>query len=280
MSTETIPASASPAGGDLVRRHRFSTRIWHWINAATLLVLLMSGLMIFNAHPRLYWGQYGANPDPAWLQIGSTEDQGYLRISDVRIETTGVLGRWTDGDGRIRTRAFPSWSTIPSNYNLALARRWHLTFAWVLALGIAGYGVWSLVNGHFRRDLLPERRELAPGHVWRDIRRHATLNFPKGAAAARYNVLQKLSYISVIVVAIPVMVLTGLTMSPSMVASWPWLLDVFGGRQSARSIHFIVATLLVLFVIVHLVMVVLAGPFNEVRSMITGWFRLPREKSE
>jgi thiosulfate reductase cytochrome b subunit len=81
-------------------------------------------------------------------------------------------------------------------------------------------------------------------------------------------------------VAIPVMVLTGLTMSPSMVASWPWLLDVFGGRQSARSIHFIVAFFLVLFVVVHLVMVVLAGPFNEVRSMITGWFRLPREKSE
>ncbi len=280
MSTETAPGSASPAGGDLVRRHRLSTRIWHWINAATLVVLLMSGLMIFNAHPRLYWGQYGANPDPAWLQIGSAEDRGYLRIGDVQIETTGVLGRWSDSAGRTHTRAFPSWSTIPSNYNLALARRWHLTFAWVLALGIASYVMWIVVNGHFRRDLLPERRELAPGHVWREIWHHATLNFPKGAAAARYNVLQKLSYVSVIVVAIPVMVLTGLTMSPSMVATWPWLLDVFGGRQSARSIHFIVATFLVLFVIVHLVMVVLAGPFNEVRSMITGWFQLPREKDQ
>jgi thiosulfate reductase cytochrome b subunit len=280
MSPKNIPAPSSPAGGDLVRRHRLSTRIWHWTNAATLLVLLMSGLMIFNAHPRLYWGKYGANPDPAWLQIGSTEDQGYLRIGDVRIETTGVLGRWSDSEGRIRTSAFPSWATIPSNYNLALARRWHLTFAWLLALGIAGYGAWSLVNGHLRRDLLPERRELAPSHLWREVTHHATLNFPKGAMAARYNVLQKLSYVSVIVVAIPIMVLTGLTMSPSMVASWPWLLDVFGGRQSARSIHFVVATLLVLFVIVHLVMVVLAGPFNEVRSMITGWFRLPKERPE
>ncbi|MEI4262442.1 cytochrome b/b6 domain-containing protein [Roseovarius sp. D0-M9] len=280
MSAKTIPTSTSPAGGDLVRRHRLSTRIWHWINAATLLVLLMSGLMIFNAHPRLYWGQYGANPDPAWLEIGSAGDQGYLRIGDVQIETTGVLGRWSDGSGRIQTRAFPSWSTIPSSYNLALARRWHLTFAWVLALGITCYAAWSLVNGHFRRDLLPKRRELRLAHIWREIRHHATLNFPKGAAAASYNVLQKLSYISVVVVAIPVVVLTGLTMSPSMVASWPWLLDVFGGRQSARSIHFIVAMFLVLFVIVHLVMVLLAGPFNEVRSMITGWFRLPKEKSE
>jgi thiosulfate reductase cytochrome b subunit len=125
----------------------------------------------------------------------------------------------------------------------------------VLAPGILGYVLWSLVNGHFRRELLPERNELAPGHVWQEIKHHATLNFPKGAAAARYNVLQKLSYVSVIVVSIPLMVLTGLTMSPSMVASWPWLLDVFGGRQSARSIHFIVAAFLVLFVIVHLVMV-------------------------
>jgi thiosulfate reductase cytochrome b subunit len=263
-----------------VRRHRLSTRVWHWINAATLLVLLMSGLMIFNAHPRLYWGQYGANPDPAWLQIGVEGSEGYLRIGDLQIETTGILGRWSDAGGVGRNRAFPSWATIPSSYNLALARRWHLTFAWVLALGILGYAVWSLINGHFRRDLLPERHELAPGRVWQDIKHHATLNFPKGAAAARYIVLQKLSYVSVIVAAIPVMVLTGLTMSPSMVASWPWLLDVFGGRQSARSIHFIVATFLVLFVVVHLIMVLLAGPFNEIRSMITGWFRLPREKSK
>lgn len=280
MSTESTMATANPAGGDLVRRHRLSTRVWHWINAATLLVLLMSGLMIFNAHPRLYWGQYGANPDPAWLQIGSDGEEGYLRIGELRVETTGVLGRWSDDAGRAQTRAFPGWATIPSSYNLALARRWHLTFAWVLALGIAGYGLWSLVNGHLRRDLLPERRELAPGHVWRDIKHHARLDLPKGIAALRYNVLQKLAYLSVIVIAIPVMVLSGLTMSPSMDASWPWLIDLFGGRQSARSIHFIVAAFLVLFFVVHILMVVLAGPFNEVRSMITGWFRLPREKSE
>ena len=104
------------------------------------------------------------------------------------------------------------------------------------------------------------------------------LNFPKGAAALNYNILQKASYLGVILVLIPVMILTGLTMSPSMDATWPWLLDVFGGRQSARSIHFIASTLLVVFFIVHLVMVILAGPFNEVRAMITGYFRLPKEK--
>jgi thiosulfate reductase cytochrome b subunit len=240
--------------------------------------VLMSGLMIFNAHPRLYWGQYGANPDPAWLEIGSQDAEGFLRIGEFRIVTTGVLGLWKDEDGRLRSRAFPGWATIPSNYNLALSRRWHLTFAWLFAVGLVIYGLWSLANGHFRRDLLPGRSELRPTHVWREIRHHATLRFATGAEALSYNVLQKSSYLGVFVL-LAVLVLTGLTMSPAMAAAWPWLLDLFGGRQSARSLHFIAAVLLVLFVVVHLLMVLLAGPFNETRSMITGRFRLPREKS-
>lgn len=266
------------SGGDLVKRHRLSTRIWHWVNAGTLVIMLGSGLMIFNAHPRLYWGSYGANPDPAWLEIGSRDDEGYLRVGGLTVETTGFLGAQPIGRGQVRKRPFPPWTTIPSDYNLALARRWHLTFAWVFAVGIVAYGLWSLMNGHIRRDLLPNAREHRPGHIWRDIKDHATLNFPKGAAALNYNILQKASYLGVIVVLIPVMVLTGLTMSPSMDATWPWLLDIFGGRQTARSIHFITAAFLVLFIIVHLLMVVLAGPFNELRSMITGRFRLPKEK--
>ncbi len=278
MPNDLTPDEAAPKGGDLVRRHRLSTRLLHWINAGTLLILLMSGLMIFNAHPRLYWGQYGANADPAWLQIGSENREGYLRIGELRVTTTGFLGRWEDASGRTRNRAFPSWATLPSGYNLALARRWHLTFAWVFAIGIVVFGLWSLINGHFWRDLLPKRGELSPRHIWQDIKHHAMLNFPKGAAALNYNILQKASYLGVILMLIPVMILTGLTMSPSMDATWPWLLDVFGGRQSARSIHFIAATLLVVFFIVHLVMVILAGPFNEVRAMITGYFRLPKEK--
>jgi Ni/Fe-hydrogenase b-type cytochrome subunit len=267
---------ARPRGGDLVRRHRLSTRIWHWVNVVVFFVMLMSGLMIFNAHPRLYWGEYGANPDPAWLQIGNEVDRGYLRVGTLELDTTGVLGVQTV-NGRDQARAFPPWATIPSTYDLALSRRWHLTFAWVFAAGIVLYGLWSLVNGHVR-DLMPKAAELRPGHIWHDIRQHATLNFPKGEAARRYNVLQKLAYLGVLVVLIPVMILTGLAMSPSMDATWPWLLDLFGGRQTARSIHFVAAWLLVLFLLVHLAMVVLAGPINEIRSMVTGYYRLPREK--
>ena len=274
----TAPAAPLPAG-QVIDRHRLSTRLWHWTNVVTLVIMLMSGLMIFNAHPRLYWGKYGANPDYAWLQIGATQaETGYLRIGALTVETTGFLGRWTDTDGQMRNRAFPSWATLPQSYNLAEARRWHLIFAWVFALGILAYLGRSLLNRHLQRDILPTADELRPAHILHDISQHARLKFPTGEAARHYNVLQKLAYLSVLIVLIPGMVLTGMTMSPALNAISTWLLDLFGGRQSARSLHFIFAAGLVLFVLVHLLMVVQAGPVNEIRSMITGRYRLPKEK--
>jgi thiosulfate reductase cytochrome b subunit len=261
-----------------VYRHRLPTRIWHWLNAVTLLIMLMSGLMIFNAHPRLYWGEYGANFDRAWLVIGSTADEGYLRIGDWRVETTGVLGRWTNAEGVEKTWAFPGWATIPTSYSLADGRRWHLFFAWVMAISLTLYMLWTAIGGHLKKDLHVRRTEWSPRHIWHDIKDHARLRFPRGEAAARYGILQKLSYIGVIFILLPLMIATGLTMSPGLNASAPWLLDLFGGRQSARSIHFIAAWALVAFFLVHILMVLLAGPVNEVRSMVTGWFRLPPEK--
>ena len=227
-------------------RHRLPTRLWHWINALTVLVMLMSGMMIFNAHPHLYWGQFGANFDHPWLSF--------------------------------RGRPFPGWATIPSTYNLAAGRRWHLAFAWVLSIGLIAFLVASLINRHAQRDLAPTRDEVRPRHIWHDVREHARLRFPTGDAALRYNILQKLSYVAVIFILLPLMVLTGLAMSPAMDASWPWLIYLFGGRQSARSIHFICAAALLSFIIVHLVMVMLAGPINEIGSMISGYFRVPPDR--
>lgn len=278
MPAGAAMSAATPVGGDLVKRHRLSTRLWHWTNAFSLLFLLMSGLTIFNAHPRLYWGDYGANFDYAWLQIGSEQGRGFVRVGDVRVDTTGVLGRWTNASGNIENRAFPHWATIPSSYSLADGRLWHFLFAWVLALSLTAYMLVSLFNRHIARDLHIKRHEWSPRHIWHDIKEHARLRFPTGVAALDYNILQKLSYIGVIFVLLPLVIATGLTMSPNLNAGMTWLLDLLGGRQSARSLHFIAAFGLVAFFIVHMVMVVLAGPFNEVRSMITGWYRLPKEK--
>ena len=271
--------STGPVAGDLVKRHRLSTRLWHWLNVVTLAVMLMSGLMIFNAHPRLYWGQYGANADPAWFEIGSTENKGFVEAGPLRVETTGVLGRWTDQDNVLRRRAFPYWLTLPSRYSLADARLWHLAFAWVLAVSLAAYMLASLRNRHFKRDLTISLAEMQPAHLWADIKDHARLRFPTGVAALRYNILQKLAYASVLFGLLPLIIFTGLALSPAMDSGWPWLLDIFGGRQSARSLHFIAMVALVGFFVVHIAMVVLAGPINELRSMISGYYRLPGKRA-
>jgi Ni/Fe-hydrogenase b-type cytochrome subunit len=266
------------AGEGTIYRHRLPVRLWHWLNALVIFVMLMSGLMIFNAHPRLYWGHYGANADPAWLEIGSDAAEGYLRVGALQVTTTGLLGRWTDSDGQVKRRAFPGWATIPSRYDLAGAREWHFAFAWLLVVPGLLYWLWAFAARHVQRDLAPTREELAPRHVWQDIKDHARLRFATGEAARRYNILQKTSYLAVIFLLLPLAVLTGLAMSPAMDAAWPWLIDLLGGRQSARSLHFIAAMLILAFIIVHLLMVLLAGPVNELRSMITGRYRLPPEK--
>jgi thiosulfate reductase cytochrome b subunit len=278
MTQEQSAAEPDQSGvmpGDIVQRHSRTVRIWHWLNATSLLILLMSGLMIFNAHPRLYWGHLGANPDSAWLEIGDYKNAGYLRIATTKITITGVIGSYVDANGAVKRHAFPDWATIPSNYSLADARLWHFAFAWVLAAGLLIFMTISLLNGHILRDLRIKRAEWSLRNIWHDIKDHARLRFPVGADALHYHILQKLSYVSVIFIAIPAMIFTGLTMSPGMNAAWPWLLDVFGGRQSARSIHFAVAFLLLAFFGVHIAMVLLAGPYNQVRSMITGKFRIP-----
>ena len=193
---DAIAERTSPPGGDVVRRHRLSTRIWHWINAVTFFIMLMSGLMIFNAHPRLYWGQYGANSDPAWLEIGSVDGPRLSadRRRDARHHRRPRRRRRSTGG--CSARAFPGWATIPSNYNLALSRRWHLTFAWVFALGIVGLRpLEPRQRPPAARPAADSRRARAPRTSGRTSSDHATLNFPKGEAARRYNVLQKLAYL-------------------------------------------------------------------------------------
>jgi thiosulfate reductase cytochrome b subunit len=266
----------------LVPRHALATRITHWINALCVTILLMSGLQIFLAHPALYWGQYGADADRPVFEIGAETlvggaERGYVRIGSHAIDATGALGLVPGADGELAERAFPRWATIPGWRSLALGRRWHFFFAWLFVGNLTAYYGFGLVNKHLRRDLAPTRAQLSPRAVVADVVDHLRLKFSKGEAALQYNPLQKLAYLGVISALLPTMILTGLTMSPGMDAIAPWLVELFGGRQSARTIHFIAASLLLLFVIVHLAMVVLAGPINGVRAMITGKLAISTE---
>ena len=217
-----------------MKRHTLSTRLWHWTNLVCVVVMFMSGLTISNAHPRLYWGKAGFLPEEAWLMVPR----------------------------------FPDWMTIPGYYSLAVARDWHLLMAWPFALGVTFIWIAMLANGHFRRDIATRQCEWSARNVAADVKAHLRLDFEHGKG--KYNFLQKLTYGLVFGVMLPGMVLTGIAISPGMEPTFGWLVDILGGRQSARSLHFICAFSILGFLILHVALVLLAGPIHLLRGMITG----------
>ena len=249
-------------------RHALPVRLWHWINGVALIAMVMSGLMIFNAHPRLYWGDYGSWPDVPWLQIGVDQGGGAVRVGPVRIGTDGLFGRSAGIDGGSAQLAFPWWMTLPARYDLAAARTWHFFFAWPLGMGLTGFVAWALLSRHATRDLLPGARHLSPRRLWQDVRDHVRLRHGDGAEG--YNPLQRIAYSAVVFGLIPLMLLTGLAMSPAMDANWPWLTWLFGGRQSARSIHFLGCWALIGFFLIHMAMLLLSHPLRSTWAMLAG----------
>jgi thiosulfate reductase cytochrome b subunit len=263
---------ASSIDARLIYRQDAVTRITHWIWAVAMFFLLLSGLQIFNARPNLYIGQEsGFQYENSILDIYAlnrdTGPVGQTRIFGQVFDTTGVLGVSYAGANPSFV-AFPGWATIPSTRDLATGRVVHFFFAWILVGTLLMWLVNAVISGHLWRDIILKPRDIRG--LPRDIWDHVRLRFTHGKS---YTPLQKIAYFGVFVIAFPLIILTGLTMSPGMDAAWPWLLDIFGGRQTARTIHFFAMLAFVLFFIVHIAMVVLAGPFNELRSMITGYYR-------
>ena len=282
-TTPIKPAPRTKRGWELIYRHSWPVRITHWVNVLCVILLLMSGMQIFNAHPTLYWGNAGNQNDPYMFAIYAEEREvgppiGWLEFGSLKLDTTGYLGVSIDRDGYPSGRAFPYWLTIPTYQSLAEGRRWHFFFAWLfLANGLAYwiYGFWAR---HFQRDLKPTGSDLR--NIGRSILDHVKFKHARGDDAKRYNVLQKLAYIAMIFIVLPLMILTGLTMSPGVNAFIPWLLDLFGGRQSARALHFFAAAAILIFIFVHIVEVILSGFFNEMRSIVTGWFAVRPEDAK
>lgn len=270
----------SKSGTEMVYRHPLLVRVSHWLNAVAMVVLLFSGFQILNAHPAFYWGEVSRFDAPAFAVTTEMADDGSLKghlvIGDWRLETTGVLGASRDADGYLQPRAMPAWLTLPGYPDLGAGRAWHFFFAWILVFNGVAYLAYLMASGRLGGLLLPSLEELR--RVPRSVLDHIRLRFAHGEDAAGYNVLQKLAYLVVIFVLAPGMLVTGLAMSPAMDAVFPFLTQIFG-RQTMRTLHFLFAGSLVLFVLVHLAMVVAAGPVNEVRSMITGWFALPRSRA-
>jgi thiosulfate reductase cytochrome b subunit len=275
-------AATPPAGPIAYPRHRLAVRFMHWVNVLAITVLMMSGLQIFNAHSALYWGQSSYSHRPPLLQIGAGQTSngqliGVTQVFGHNFYTTGVLGLSKE-DGQPTPRAFPSWATIPGPQWLAMGRQWHFFFAWVFFLNGLLYVAYAIYSRHLARDLLPTRND------WRSIGRslleHLRFRHPTGEAARHYNVLQKLTYLVVIFALLPLMVLMGLGMSPRVDSLLPGWVSLFGGRQSMRTLHFVIAWLIVLFVLVHVFEVIISGFWNNLRSMITGRYQVPSDPHE
>lgn len=244
MSLLESPGPAADASSTV---HSYNVRICHWINLVACVYLLWSGIHIFLDFPELYWGHTGYRGYPA-----------AFRLADWGLS-------WDDA-GKLGDRRW--------------GRNYHFTFAWVFLLNGVVYVGWNLYSRHFRKEMVPARDELRAAHVgselrdhfrWRS-RTHTSDGLPR-AESRGYGSLQKISYLILIFVYVPLMILTGIAQSPGFTAAMPWLLDLFGGRQSARTLHTVGTVALVLFVVVHLLEIVAAGFFIKVRSMITGKLR-------
>ncbi|MBI2686646.1 MAG: cytochrome b/b6 domain-containing protein [Acidobacteria bacterium] len=228
-------------------RHTALVRVTHWITALCFVALLVSGVEIVISHPRFYWGEVGNVLTPSLFDLPIPASRPSV--------LTGYGFVLPDQNG---------WS-----------RYLHFQAAWVAVLTGLLYAVAGLFNGHFRKNLVPEGAGLSRREISRVIANHLRFK-PAGEAEARsYNVLQRLAYLSVIFVLFPLMIWTGVAMSPAFTSAFPATVTVFGGQQSARTIHFIVSLSLVLFVLVHIGMVCFAGFTNRTRAMITGRADIP-----
>ena len=266
-----------------IYRHKLPVRIMHWINVVCFFVLLMSGLNIFNAHAALNIGKSSYNGQAPILEMNAVQTNtgkliGYTTIFGHKFNTTGVFGASQGSDGRVLQRGFPSWMTIPSSQWLSMARRWHLLFAWLFVINGIAYVTYSILSKHVQRDLFTTKTDRTG--IWQSIKDHARFKHASGEAAIPYNVLQKIAYLSVIFILLPLIILMGWAMSPFLNSLIPGWVDLFGGRQTARTIHFIVAWLLVAFVFIHVFEVIITGVWNNLRSMITGQYKIDTSHKE
>lgn len=237
--------------------HSGWVRLTHWMIALAVFVLLYSGVAILMVHPRFYWGQTGNDLMRPLFEVPLGPNYHAMRWSP----HTAFFG----ADGPMTADRLAE----PWNGN-GWARSLHFLAAWVFLFGLGVYLMLGALTGHARRDLLPRRGELTGSALGEDIKAHLRLPMPSPPPGAPYGLLQKLAYALVAFIALPLMVLTGVTMSPAIAANWPFLLDLFGGTQSARTLHFFSFTVIAAFVLVHLAMIALTGPARHLRAIILG----------
>ena len=254
-----MPESSGERGqAGRVQHHARWVRISHWIVTVSLLTLAFSGFVILMAHPRLYWGEVGNGLTPALLELPISRNHQHPGWDPPTPFFADAAGPVT---------ASRTYRIFNQN---GWARSLHFLAAWCLLLPGAMYLMTGSFGGHFRTHIWPKSNELAPRRVWREVVDHLRLRIPPASGGPHYGVLQKCAYSLVVFVAAPLMTISGLTMAPAVTASVPSLLRLFGGYQSARTIHFFTFGALLLFVFVHVGMVIKSGFRRQIRAMTVG----------
>jgi len=228
-----------------IRRHAGIVRVTHWLTFVAFIALLVTGFEIVISHPRFYWGEVGnVNTKPLFvIPIPASRD------------------------------------TVPTGYKYVMpdqngwSRYLHFEAAWLAVLVALVYGVYGAVSGHFLKNLVPERRDWNWHAFKQRIAKYLRRERPDRTEERSYNVLQRTAYAIVIFILFPLIIWTGLAMSPSFTAAFPWTAALLGGRQSARTMHFLVSWLLLFFLVVHVAMVAVSGFRRRMRGMITGYVR-------
>ena len=242
MANSTWPIVDDTPTTTVAPRHSTLVRITHWVTTFCILALLITGAEIVISHPRFYWGETGNPMTPSLFDLPIPASRPWVN--------TGYSFVLPDQNG---------WS-----------RNLHFEAAWVIIFTGLIYVISGLLGGRLRKSLLPTRANLAPTALSKEIAKHLRFGRPGPEEAWSYNVLQKITYVLVIFVLLPLAIWTGLAMSPAVLSVIPVLATVFGGLQSARTIHFLVSLLLVVFLLIHVIMVCRAGFSKRMRAMITG----------
>jgi thiosulfate reductase cytochrome b subunit len=223
-------------------RHSLLVRVTHWLMTIAFLALLLTGLELVVSHPRFYWGETGNVNTTPWLRIPIPASRGMV--------PTGYGYTLPDQNG---------WS-----------RYLHFQSAWLLVLTGLLYVAIGILRRHFHRNFLPSSADLSPKKLLSSVVDHLRLKRPGPEETWSYNVLQRLAYLAVVFVLFPMIVWTGVAMSPSFVSAFPAAVNILGGQQSARTLHFLLTVILVLFLLVHVFMIFLAGFRKRMGAMITG----------
>ena len=241
-----------------VSRHSRWVRVSHWIVTVSFLTLAFTGFEILMVHPRLYWGEVGNDLTPALIELPISRNHRH--------------GGWDKSVPFFQNQSSPvsAGRTYAIFNQNGWGRSLHFLAAWFLVLTGAIYLLAGVFSGHFRRHIVPRPAELTPGGFWRDVKDHLSLHIRSATGGPDYGLLQKCAYFAVIFLALPLSVVTGLAMSPAINAAYPFLSGMFGGFQSARTIHFVASVTLVLFLLAHIAMIVKSGFKRQIRAMTIG----------